>query len=354
MPKMCSFCQMAHQVAILVYPGFELLDASGPASVFTAANHALREGGKLPFYAVEIVSSAGGAVASSSGVAVQTSRVARAPPTKVDTLLIVGGEAESVRAVIAEPAVCRWVPRCAEAAARVGSVCSGAFILAAFGLLDGKRAATHWSACRLLADLFPSVEVDPDTLYVADGKVWTSAGVTTGIDMALAMVTRDIDTAIAGHVAKRLVLYARRPGYQSQFSPMLSAQAKAASPFAELIEWMQAHLDSKLDVPTLAARVGLSERSFYRKFLDATGETPARFVEILRVNAARMLLSEGLALKVIAGQVGLSPTSRLTDAFERAGSASRPGCFAKCTPTRCGACLGGVPDRHPSFGAIIQ
>jgi transcriptional regulator GlxA family with amidase domain len=264
-----------------------------------------------------MISPDGGLVTSSSGVALQTRALSHMPRAKVDTLLIAGAQAESLRAVIAEPAVRQWVPRCAEAAARFGSVCSGAFVLAALGLLDGKRVATHWDACARLAELFPSVVVDPDTLYVVDGKVWTSAGVSTGIDMALAMVSHDFDAAIASSVAKRLVLYARRPGYQSQFGPLLRAQAKADSPFAELIGWLQTNLDGQLDVPTLAARCGLSERSFYRKFLAATGETPARFIESVRLETARILLSQGLSIKAISAQVGLSPTARLTEAFER-------------------------------------
>jgi transcriptional regulator GlxA family with amidase domain len=308
---------MPHQVALLVYPGFELLDASGPASVFAQANRALSEGGERAFYAVEMISPDGGRVASSSGVALHTRALSRMPPAKVDTLLIAGAEAESLRAVIAVPAVGRWVPRCSAAAARFGSVCAGTFILAALGLLHGKRVATHWAACAPLAERYPSVTVDPDSVYVVDGKVWTSAGVTTGIDMALAMVHRDLDAHIACHVAKRLVLYARRPGYQSQFSPLLRAQVKADSPFAELISWLQDHLDRPLDVPSLAARACLSERTFYRKFLAATGESPARFIETLRLDAARMLLSQELSLKEIAARVGLSPTARLSEAFER-------------------------------------
>lgn len=317
MTKKCYILPMAHTVALLAYPGFELLDASGPASVFAQANHALGAGGKRPFYAVETISVAGGPVASSSGVAFQTRALARMPPAKVDTLLIAGAEAESLQAVIAEPAMRRWVLRCARSAQRFGSVCSGTFVLAALGLLDGKRVATHWDACALLAEMYPAVMVDPDTLYVVDGRVWTSAGVSTGIDMALAMVGNDLGPNIASQVAKRLVLYARRPGYQSQFSPLLRAQIKADDPFAELINWLQANLDRSLDVPSLAARAGLTERSFYRKFTAATGESPARFIEAVRLDAARTLLTQGLSLKVIAAQVGLSPPDRLTAAFER-------------------------------------
>ncbi len=145
----------------------------------------------------------------------------------------------------------------------------------------------------------------------------TSAGVSTGIDMALAMVAGDLDAAVAGEVAKRLVLYARRPGHQSQFSPLLQAQAKADSPFADLIGWIHAHLAAPLDVPALAARAGLSERTFHRKFIAATGETPARFVETARLDAARLLLARGVSLKSVAVQVGLFPATRLTQAFEQ-------------------------------------
>jgi len=161
------------------------------------------------------------------------------------------------------------------------------------------------------------VNVEPDALYVKDGRLWTSAGVSTGIDMALATVAHDLGTTVAGEVAKRLVLYARRPGFQSQFSPLLLAQVRAESPFADLIGWIQANLSAPLDVPTLAARAGLSERTFHRRFVAATGETPARFVEAARLDAARMLLSRGSSLKSVAAQVGLFPATRLADAFEQ-------------------------------------
>jgi transcriptional regulator GlxA family with amidase domain len=308
---------MPHQICLLVYPEFELLDAAGPSSVFHGANQSLAQQGKPPFYTIEMASAHGGAVVSNSGVAIQTRKLAETSPEKVDTLLIVGGEADCVVAAIADPELRRWVPRYAAATARVGSVCSGVFILAALGLIDGKRVATHWDACGPLAKAFPSVVVDSDALYVVDGKVWTSAGVSTGIDMGLAMVARDLDATIAGQVAKRLVLYARRPGYQSQFSPILQAQTKADSPFADLIAWMHANLHRPLDVSRLAARADLGERTFYRKFLAATGESPARFIETIRLDAARMLLSRGLTLKTVAAQVGLTPAARLTEAFER-------------------------------------
>lgn len=306
-----------HAVAFIVYRGFELLDVSGPTSVFSGANRALQQRGKPAFYRVVLASAPGGAIESSSGVALETRPIAELRPGDAQTLLVAGAEREPLLQAVADSAPWAGLPQLAGQAERFGSVCTGGFALAALGLLDGRRVATHWDACTPFAKTFPKVAVDPDALYLVDGKLWTSAGVTTGIDMALAMITQDLDASIAGEVARRLVLYARRPGYQSQFSPLLEAQVKGDSPLADLIGWMQANLDAPLDVPSLAARAGLLQRTFHRKFVAATGETPARFVEIARLDAARMLLSRGLSLKAVAAQVGLFPTARLADAFER-------------------------------------
>jgi transcriptional regulator GlxA family with amidase domain len=306
-----------HHLVFVVYPGFELLDTSGPISVFTGANRALSFSGKPPFYAVDLVSAAGGPVTSSSGVVVHTQSLAQRTRQAIDTLLVAGAEREHLLPVLADPVWSTWLPDLAGKTQRFGSVCSGVLLLARLGLLDDHRVATHWDACAPMAAAFPSVTVDPDSLYVVDGRIWTSAGVTTGIDMALAMVAEDLSADVAGEVAKRLVLYARRPGYQSQFSPLLQAQVKADSPFADLIAWILANLNASLDVPNLADRAGLSERTFHRKFVAATGQTPARFVETARLDAARMLLCRGLSLKSIAAEIGLSPAARFAEAFER-------------------------------------
>jgi transcriptional regulator GlxA family with amidase domain len=306
-----------HHVAFIVYPGFELLDVSGPASVFNGANRSLRQRGRPALYEVGLMSARGRVIASSCGVAVETRLIADIRPGEARTVLVAGAEREPLLQAVGDPALRAALPQLAARAERFGSVCTGGFFLAALGLLDGRRIATHWDASKPLSEAFPRVTVDPDALYVVDGRLWTSAGVTTGIDMALAMVTHDLDAMVAGEVAKRLILYARRPGYQSQFSPVLKAQVKGGSPFADLIGWMQSNLDASLDVPSLAARAGLTERTFHRKFVAATGETPARFVETARLDAARMLLSRGLSLKAVAAQVGLFPPARLADAFER-------------------------------------
>ena len=301
-----------HRVRILAYEGCQLLDVTGPAAVFGAANEAV---GK-PHYDLAIVSPDGGLVASNCGVALQSRRIRSIGGGQADTLLVAGGS-RGLRAAMARQDVRRWLRKVAPGARRFGSVCTGAFVLAAAGLLDGKRVATHWASCDRLARSFPSVTVDAEALYVVDGQVWTSAGVTTGIDMALALVEADLGAAVANLIARHFVLYARRPGFQSQFSPLLSAQAEADAPFAGLMGWMQNNLTARLDVPALANRAGLSERSFYRKFTDATGKTPAHFVETIRLDAARTLIAKGLPLKVVSAKVGLRSSARLGAAFER-------------------------------------
>lgn len=306
-----------HRVVFILYPGFELLDMAGPASVFNGANRALGQVGRAPLYQILLASPTGGDTASSSGISVRTARLDELRGQRLGTLLIVGAESGPLQAAMADPELRAALPRLTAEAERFGSVCSGGMVLAGLGLLDGRRVATHWDACTPFQAHFPGVSVDPEALYVTDGRLWTSAGVTTGIDMALAMVACDLDAGISAEVAQRLVLYARRPGHQAQFSPLLLAQARADSPFAALIGWIQANLHAPLDVPTLAARAGLTERSFHRKFTAATGQTPAHFVETLRLDAARMLLSRGLPLKQVAAQVGLFPTARFSRLFEK-------------------------------------
>lgn len=306
-----------HRVVFILYPGFELLDLSGPASVFNGANRALTQRGQGAFYEVMTASASGGLVASSSGLAIATQPLAELQSATAGTLLIVGAEREQLLPAIADSTLRAMLPALVAQSERFGSVCTGGFVLAALGLLDGRRVATHWDSCSPFAEAFPNTRLDPEALYVVDGKLWTSAGVTTGIDMALAMVARDLDATIAGEVARRLVLYAKRPGHQSQFSPVLKAQVKADSPFADLTGWIQANLDRPLDVPALAERAGMSERTFHRKFVAATGETPARFVETARLEAARMLLQRGLSLKEVAARAGLGSAARFSDAFER-------------------------------------
>jgi transcriptional regulator GlxA family with amidase domain len=316
MTNTCHFLPMKHSVLIVVYPGFELLDATGPASVFDNANGFVPEpAGK--HYEVQLVSSRGGTVASSCGVAVSTRSLREVTPGEHSTMLVSGAEERHIVAAMRDTDLGGLLAKHCLAAGRFGSICAGSFILAGLGLLDGKQATTHWRGCSELAARFPAVQVNPDALYTIDGNIWTSAGVTSGIDMALAMVCGDLGAAVAGHVARHLVVYQRRPGYQSQFSPMLQAQATGDDTFGELIYWVRENLDTSLDTAALAARAGLSERTFYRRFRAVTGQTPAQLVEGLRLDAVRVFLAQGLPLKTIAGMVGFPSARRLSERFER-------------------------------------
>ena len=300
-------------IALLVFEGIQILDVTGPAAVFGAANDAVG----MTYYKVHILSPDGGVVRSNSAIGVDSQSFENVDPDTIDTLLIAGGDDERVLAFAALANVRSWVTRASAGCRRYGSICSGAFVLAHLGLVDGKRVTTHWSACSALAARYPNVHVDADALYVQDGCIWTSAGVTTGIDMCLALVAFDLGEAVASTIAKRLVLYAKRPGYQSQFSQVLTAQAQAAAPFADLIDWMREHLSESLSVSDLASRVALSDRSFHRKFTECMSETPAHFVESLRLEKVRLLLVGKMPLKSIAAATGYANAGQMSKAFER-------------------------------------
>jgi transcriptional regulator GlxA family with amidase domain len=201
---------------------------------------------------------------------------------------------------------------------RLGSVCSGAFVLAASGLLDGKRVATHWSACEELARFRPQLEVDADAIFVQDGSTWTSAGVTTGIDMALAIVEEDHGRRVADAIAARLVLHARRVGFQSQFSEVLVAQTSASDPLGPAVAWLRANLRACIDTARLARKAGMSVRSLHRRCIEELGSTPAKLIERLRVEQARALLvTTSLGTKTIASRCGFGSAPRMARAFER-------------------------------------
>jgi transcriptional regulator GlxA family with amidase domain len=300
-------------IAILCFDGIQILDVTGPAAVFGAANDAAG----CAFYAVHVLSADGGLVHSNSAIALATQPMSTVAAQSIDTLLISGGSDQGLERFVANATVKAWVLQTSRHCRRLGSICSGAFVLGQFGLIDGRRVATHWSSCAELAERYPSVTVDPNALYIQDGNVWTSAGVTTGIDMCLELVAADLGNSIANAIAKRLVLYARRPGFQSQMSPMLSAQSHADPEFSQLIDWIREHLAEPLNVARLAAQVAMSERNFHRKFTDAVGETPAHFIETLRLDQARHLLATGMSHKSIAAHTGYAGPAHLAKAFER-------------------------------------
>jgi len=297
-------------IVLVAFHGAQVLDVTGPAAVFAAANDEL----PAPAYKLSIASPGGGTIMTSSHVGIATEPLA-AIEGPLDTLLIAGGSDEGLQQLTRDRAARDWVRRAVPTARRYGSVCAGVFALAAWGLIDGRRVATHWRAVDDLRRLYPALNVDAQALYVEDGPLWTSAGITTGIDMSLALVERDLGSAVATNVARRLVLYARRPGHQSQFSPLL--EARAAGDYADLIEWIGANVALPLDVEALAARAGQSVRSFHRRFTAATGRTPAAFVEARRLEFARSLLETGAPLKRVAAEAGFGSAERLTRAFTR-------------------------------------
>jgi transcriptional regulator GlxA family with amidase domain len=301
-------------IDVLAYPAVQLLDVTGPIQVFASANDCLTEAGAGPAYAVRVVAQGGQSVAATAGVELATTRL---PPVgeAVDTLLVAGGQGVDVAA--ADAVLVDWVRQRAAQARRVASVCTGAFLLAASGVLDGRRATTHWLHCARLAERYPAVRVEPDPIFVRDGPIWTSAGVTSGIDLALALVEQDLGRTVALAVARYLVVFLKRSGGQAQFSTALALQTEDDK-FGALHDWINAHLADDLSLPVLADRAGMSERSFSRHYAEATGLTPARAIERLRVEAARRLLSESrLPVKRISQRCGFGSEETMRRSFLR-------------------------------------
>jgi len=315
MPKAPPFAPNAIRgVELLVFPLVQLLDVTGPLQVFASANDFVLEAGGRPPYDLKVVARSGARVTASAGLGLSTLPLPLAGAA-VDTLMVAGGQ--GVEAAAADPMIIDWVQTRARKARRIASVCTGAFLLAASGLLDGRRAATHWSYCDQLARRFPKVRVESDPIFVRDGPVWSSAGVTAGIDLALALVEQDLGRKVALAVARYLVVFMKRPGGQAQFSTALSLQA-ADDKFGALHEWINKHLGDDLPLSVLADQAGMSERSFSRHYAEATGLTPARAIERLRVESARRLLSEsGLPVKRISQRCGFGSEETMRRSFLR-------------------------------------
>ena len=297
-------------VLAVVFPQVQMLDVAGPLQVFATANEHARPA--APPYEIVVASSGGGVIRTSSGVGLDSGPLPGGRP--IDTLIVAGGP--GVESAAQDALLMDWLRAAAGRARRVCSVCTGAFLLAEAGLLTGRRVATHWVACRSLQEGYPNLQVQPDPIYVQDGKFWTSAGITTGIDLALALVEDDLGQAAAMQTARHLVVFMKRSGGQSQFSAPLAAQA--ADGFADLHAWMAGNVAGDLRVERLAARAGMSGRSFARRYAERTGTTPAKAVELLRVEAARRHLEESSdSLKRIARACGFQGTERLRRAFLR-------------------------------------
>ena len=304
----------ARIVDLLVFPSVQLLDVSGPLQVFTSANDIARETGDATPYVARVVSMGGATVMASAGLGIGTLPLP-AVEGESDTLIVAGGP--GVDEAAADPALIEWLKARSARSRRTASVCTGAFLLAAAGLLDGRRAATHWSCCAELARRFPALRVEPDPIFVRDGPLWTSAGVTAGIDLALALVEEDLGRSVAMAVARYLVVFLKRPGNQAQFSAALSLQA-AEERFGALHAWISDHLGNDISIPVMAARAGMSERNFSRRYADATGVTPARAVEQLRVEAARQLLAESdLPIKRVSQKCGFGSEETMRRSFLR-------------------------------------
>jgi transcriptional regulator GlxA family with amidase domain len=304
------------RVLIVAFPDFQLLDVTGPWEVFGRTTRWLAEHGLAGGYALDLVASRGGHVTSSSGLSLAVTRPLDAARGPLDTLVVAGG-AGTERA-LADPELIAFVRGTARRARRTASVCSGAFLLAEAGLLDGRRATTHWGACARLAARYPKVTVDPDPIFVRDGRIWTSAGVTAGMDLALALVEQDHGRDVALGVARELVLFLKRPGGQAQFSAQLRAQLAEREPLRDLQAWMADHPAEDLSVEALAKRVAMSPRHFARVFKQETGATPARAALAARVEAARRRLEDGDdGLEGVAATCGFGSAEVMRRAFLR-------------------------------------
>ena len=296
-------------IGVLVFPDFQLLDAAGPISVFEIA---ARFAGQSP--SIRVMAATPGPVRSSSGVEM----LARGfkPSGAITTLIIAGGEGVDAAATCEKTLA--FVRGIAKRGVRLASVCSGAYMLAEAGLLDGRRATTHWRRTRQFLVRYPNVKWEPDRIFVRDGNIWSSAGITAGIDLALAMVTEDYGEAIAQQTARQLVLYHRRSGGQSQFSSLLELKAPSGR-FGPLLSWAREHLDAPLTVEDLAEQAGMSSRHFARAFIAETGTTPSKAVERLRIEVARQRVqSSSEAIERVAETTGFRDPERMRRAFIRA------------------------------------
>jgi transcriptional regulator GlxA family with amidase domain len=304
-----SAMSMDRRILFVVFDQFELLDLSGPSSVFNAAKALMKQ----PAYEIHVLSAAGGLIQSRTGIEVNSQSLATFDVRRSDTILVVGGSQKAIKQVSVDDVVQNWLAKNAEKAERVGSICSGAMVLAANGLLDEKRATTHWADLSHMADKYPCVDVAKDALYCVDGNIWTSAGVTTGIDMAMAMVGKDHNTKVMHEIARWLVVYAHRPGHQSQFSELLMAQHSPR--FTDIIGWIDGNLHHSIKVAEMAKQALMTERTFYRKFTDEIGCTPSKFLENRRLFRAKQLLESGGVVKSIFSKVGYQSELGFRNAF---------------------------------------
>lgn len=305
-------------VVLVAFDGFLSLDVSGPWEVFSKASRIGAAKTGRPAYRLVLASPTGGVVRTNSGMAWCNITAVDDLHGPIDTVLVAGGDVAVFEAGGSAASLLPWLRRKAQVVRRMGSVCTGAFALAGAGLLDGRRATTHWNACARLAKSYPRVQVEPDAIYVADPPFYCSAGVSAAIDLSLALVEADLGKPVALAVARDLVLYLRRPGGQSQFSAGLQAQMDANHRFRELVMWMIENPRNDLSVAALAERMAISERHFARLFRRETGKTPARFVDELRLDHAKNHLEQtSWPLERVAQRAGFGSVDSLQRSLRR-------------------------------------
>jgi len=328
------------RIVIVAFPGVQTLDVVGPAEVFSTADR-LASGGE---YAVDVVAASGGALTTGSGLQLLPHRSLSGVRGPIDTLMVAGGT--GVADAMCDEQLLRWIRSAAPRARRVASVCNGAFLLAEAGLLEGRRATTHWAACAELRRRYPSVEVEDAPIFVRDGDVYTSAGVTAGIDLALAMVEDDLGAAVARDAARWLVLFLRRPGNQAQFSSGPAWQPATRPPLRDLQSWIADNLTADLSVAALAERAYMSPRNFARAFGREVGVTPGAYVESVRLERARAELEAGDAsVDAVAALCGFGTVETMRRAFQRRFDVN-PAAYRSRFRTRGGS---HDADRHPAL-----
>jgi len=306
---------MPRHIVMLAYEGANLIDIAGPLQAFEAANRTVPPGAARP-YRLSTVSAEGGAIVTGPRLPILTQPLASLTDAAIDTLIVPGGSFSGEPVTV--PALSTFVAERAASLRRLCSVCTGAFTLAAAGVLAGKRVTTHWNWAPRLMRSCPEAQVDADPIFIHDGALWTSAGVTAGIDLALALIEADLGHATAIAVARDLVVFMKRPGGQSQFSAPLASQSRDEPGFSKLHAWMADNLDGDLRVEQLAAKAGMSPRSFARHYVRRMGHTPARTVELMRIEAARRALESGQQpVKRIAELAGFGDEQALRRAFQR-------------------------------------
>ncbi|MEO6688692.1 MAG: GlxA family transcriptional regulator [Dokdonella sp.] len=303
------------RVVLLAYEQMNLLDLSGPLQALVTANRGCASGARR-LYETTVASVEGGLVVTNSGLSVMTVAVSTLDGAVIDTLIVPGGCGGDE--YVAPPDLVAWIARRAPDVRRVCSVCTGAFMLAAAGLLGGRRIATHWDWVSRFSQLHPSIAVDANRIFIQDGPVWTSAGVTAGIDLTLALIESDFGHKVAIETARQLVMFVKRSGGQSQFSVSLTAQSRGTDRFGDLHAWMADNLCENLSVERLAAEVDMSPRTFARAYANKLGRTPAKAVESMRLEAAcRSLEETTLPLKAIAASTGYVDEQTLRRVFKR-------------------------------------